>query len=839
MHDNETFQIFYFFFVTSADMFSVAVQARSWEFDASLLGSNISDENIALFNQGAQIPGTYLVEVFVNGEWVDSREVLFFQQKDAEGMLTLQPCLNITQLSHYGIKTENYPALLGKVSDTRRECAVISAIPAFRADFNFGVQQLMLTVPQVALRPELKGIAPRELWDDGVSALILNYQVSVSRIELRRETSSVNESQYLQLEPGANFGPWRLRNLTIWQNSRAQSAHWQTAYTWLERGLNEINSRLTLGESFTPSDIFDSVPFRGMMLGSDDSMVPSSQSIFSPVVRGIANTQARVEVKQNGYTVYNATVAPGPFAINDFSAAGVGGDLQVTVYETDGSTQEFSVPYQTPAIALPSGRIVYNLMVGQYHPSESQVDTATVGQFTIMYGLPMNLTLYGGLQGAHHYQATTAGMGISLDAWGAVSLDAICASGQKKGQKSEISGHTRLRYSKSIEQTNTSFTLSTIIYGSSSDYNLSEVLNSYQRDNQSTYRAARRSSETTITLTQPLGRLGILSLRGSHSNGQGSTNSYSVGYGIGISGVSLSLNASQNYINNGDKWKNNLLANFMVSIPLDSWLGGNTRAMWQMSSPSLSSNTQQFGLSGQAYERQLQWNLNHRYYSGASGSDRDGSDVHLGWTGGYGQLNGNYSYSSTWRQAGLDYSGGIVITGTGLISGQTLNDAVVLVEAPGASGVRIAGWPGVKTDFRGYTTQSGLQPYRKNTISLDPVSLSDDVDLQQTDVVVVPTKGAVIPATFVTHVGGRVFITLTRPDGQTLPFGAMVTPVKQTSANIGIIDEGGQVYLSGLNNTGTLMVRWGTTRQEQCYADYRLPDTKSAAGLYLLKAVCR
>ncbi len=42
-------------------------------------------------------------------------------------------------------------------------------------------------------------------------------------------------------------------------------------------------SRLTVGESYTPSDIFDSVPFRGLMLASDENMVPYSQREFAPV----------------------------------------------------------------------------------------------------------------------------------------------------------------------------------------------------------------------------------------------------------------------------------------------------------------------------------------------------------------------------------------------------------------------------------------------------------------------------------------------------------------------------------------------------------------------------
>lgn len=824
----------------SAGMFTLPVQARTWEFDASQLGGDISDADMAVFNLGGQLPGTYQVEVLLNGEQVDSREVVFRQQEDARGMPVLQPCLSRTQLSRYGIKTEDYPALSGKGPDADKDCADIRVIPDARVDFNFGAQQLMLSVPQIALRPEVKGIAPRELWDEGVPAVLMNYRAGTSRVESRVGSGSVSELQYLQLEPGANWGPWRLRNSTTWQKSRGQSGRWQTPYTYLERGLYDMQSRLTLGERFTPSEIFDSVPFRGVMLGSDENMLPSSQRAFSPVVRGIARTQARVEVKQNGYTVYNATVAPGPFALSDFSAGGSGGDLQVTVWEADGSTQEFSVSYQTPAIALQEGHRVYNLMAGQYRASDNAVDAAPVAQATIMYGLPWSLTLYGGLQGAEHYQATTAGLGMSLGSWGAVSLDGTHGRGQKKEHESETGGFGRLRYSKSVEATNTSITLSTTRYDASGFSTLSEVLDSY-RQGSLVGSDVQRRSETTLSLGQSLGRWGSFSLSGSrnsYGNGHGSTASFSAGYGVGIRGVSLSLNATQNRTrNSGSKGQDNRLVNVMVSVPLDRWLGGSTRATYQMTSPSSGGNTQQVGLSGQAYDRQLQWNVNQRQRSGGGSGDRNDSDLNLGWSGGYGQLNGRYGYSPSYRQTGLDASGGVVITHSGVTAGQTLNDTVALVEAPGASGVVVGGWPGVKTDFRGYTTQSGLQPYRKNIISLDPSRLSADAEIKQTDVTVVPTQGAVIPATFVTHIGGRALVTLMRPDGKPVPFGALVTPKKQASSGSGITGEGGQVYLSGLDGKGALLARWGEA--QQCRADYRLPEKQGPAGLYLLEAVCR
>lgn len=157
------------------------------------------------------------------------------------------------------------------------------------------------------------------------------------------------------------------------------------------------------------------------MLASDDNMVPYSERQFAPVVRGIACTQARVEVKQNGYTIYNTTVAPGPFALRDLSVTDSSGDLHVTVWEADGSTQMFVVPYQTPAIALHQGYLKYSLLAGRYRSSDSATDKAQIAQATLMYGLPWNLTAYGGIQSATHYQAALLGLG-DLSGGGGVYL---------------------------------------------------------------------------------------------------------------------------------------------------------------------------------------------------------------------------------------------------------------------------------------------------------------------------------------------------------------------------------------------------------------------------------
>ena len=308
------------------------VIARTYSFNSSLLSGGGKGVDLSLFEEGGQLPGIYQTDIILNGSRVDSLEMPFHTEKDENGRPYLKTCLTQEMLARYGVKTEEYPALfrsLGGGSDTSGErgvCADLSAIPQATENYQFAAQQLVLGIPQVALRPLLRGIAPEVLWDDGIPAFLLNWQANAGRSEYRGYIKDVEDYFWSSLEPGINIGSWRIRNLTTWNKSSGQSGKWESLYIRAERGLNSLKSRLTLGENYTPSDIFDSVPFRGGMLSSDESMVPYNQREFAPVVRGIARTQARIEVRQNGYLIQSQTVAPGAFALTDLPVTGSGSD---------------------------------------------------------------------------------------------------------------------------------------------------------------------------------------------------------------------------------------------------------------------------------------------------------------------------------------------------------------------------------------------------------------------------------------------------------------------------------------------------------------------------------
>ncbi|WP_447831032.1 fimbria/pilus outer membrane usher protein [Aeromonas salmonicida] len=823
-----------------------ALVCADYQFDADLLGEEV-DPAVLVEGQPA---GVYLVDVLLNGGVVDNLELPF--ERGPQGVL--QTCLSKTQLLRYGIKVDEYPRLFVAADNNAHGvsahpvsemCADLAAIPDASVFFDFYNQQLRLSVPQLALVQQVRGIAPQALWDDGMTALLMNYRVSVNRSNTRSQYgSSSNEQWSASLEPGLNLGAWRLRNSSSWQ-----PGEWQYAYTYAERGLNDWKSRLTLGERFSSSSVFDGVPLTGAMLATDDNMVPYEQRVYGPVVRGTARSQARIEIRQNGYLIFTTTVAPGPFEFTDLASGGAGGDLEVTVLETDGDPQVFTVTYATPAIALREGAFKYDVAAGHYRSASQGVEQTPLGQFSLMYGLPFGLTAYGGGQWSSHYHASALGAGASLGMLGAISIDASQASWQQQGREGEHGHKWRLLYSKYVEPTQSWFSLESNQYGTAGFRSMSEVLDSYMG------RAGGSSDDdrwiarnaTSVSLGQSLGTWGSLNLSGiltRYHDAKPDDKSLRLSYSGSFKRASVYLDWMNRYQGTyaGQSASREQQLGLRLSYPLSWGWQQPVYMSYQLRDSNKQPQQHEIGLQGSGFERRMHWDLREQRTAGSGRGGQDRSLLNLGWSGKYGVVNGGYGYSRDSQQMNANLAGGFILHQDGLTLGQPLGQTVGLVMAPDASDMAVGGWPGVRTDPRGYTTLGFLSPYQVNTVAVDPIGLPDDVTLSQTEIKVVPSSGAVIPVPFATIKGASGIIHLSRPDGALIPFGAVVVEdgETRTGMSVGIVGDEGSVYLSGLQDVGRLLVRWGSADDQQCKVDYRLPAFPSEfGGGYELQAVCQ
>jgi outer membrane usher protein len=791
--------------------------------------------DLSAFEDGAQAPGKYRVDIIINDQMVDTRDVMFKAVKDEKGDEKLEPCLSVGFLQSYGVKTNLFPDL-----GAEGECANLNAIPKASATFMFSSQKLLLSIPQAALSPQARGYVAPEMWDEGINALLLNY--SLSGASSYQKNGDNSDTQYANLRPGINVGPWRLRNYTTWNRDDKGNDKWDTVYTYVQRDIIALKSQMTLGDSSSPADVFDSIPFRGGQLASDDEMMPDSLKGYAPVVRGIARTNAQVIIRQNGYIIYQSYVAPGAFEITDMYPTGGSGDLNVTIKEADGSEQYMVVPFASLPVLQREGRMKYSLTGGQYRSYDNSVEKTPLAQGTAIYGLPHGFTIYGGVQESSKYQSLAGGIGKNMGDLGAFSVDVTQAWSTPKESDKSSGQSWRMRFSKNFAETGTNFAIAGYRYSTAGYYGMQEILDTYS-DSPIMQERRRNRAELTMsqTLGQTLGAATLSAIREDYWNIDKTMESYSVGYNNSWYGVTVgvnytwNVNSTANNSSGGKIYDRDQIVALNISVPLDRFLS-NTWANYGMNSSKQGNTSQSIGLSGTALQgNALSWNVQQGY--GTDGAGYTGN-VNADYKGTYGEVNGGYSYDRNSQRLNYGVSGGVLAHADGVTLAQPFGETIALVKAPGARGIGVTNQTGAKTDLRGYTVVSNVSPYRKNDLSLDTETLPDDVELELTTKTVIPTRGAVVRADYKASVGTRMLMTLIRANGQPVPFGAIATIAGNENTQGFIVGDAGQVYLTGLDDKGSLHVTWGESNNQQCNVKFAIPQKIADSGIIISNEQC-
>ncbi|MDU7482634.1 MAG: fimbria/pilus outer membrane usher protein [Hafnia alvei] len=813
---------------------------------------------------GGQLPGKYIVDIYINDELADHREVEFIADKSTSGkdkngtknneeITGLIPCLTLEDLKGYGLRTDAIEAFnknsedksaaeqvdnaKAKVNSPAVEGActnILQSIPAAKADFDFNKQRLNLSIPQALMSHSARGYVDPKFWDDGITVALIDYNFTGANGTSSGDNSK-DDSYYLNLRSGLNLGAWRLRNYSAWNDNNGVR-EWQNINTYLQRSIISIKSQLILGDNYSSADIFDSSQFRGIQIASDDDMLPDSQQGFAPIVRGIAKTNAQVTITQNGYTIYQSYVSPGAFEINDLYPSAGSGDLTVVIKEQDGSQQTFIQPYASVPMLQREGHTKYSLTAGQYRSGYSQ-SKPNFGQFTLIQGLSHGATVYGGVQASENYMAAAAGIGQNLGDLGAVSIDITQAktdltdSGVSKGQS------YRFLYAKTFADSGTDLRLMGYRYSTSGFYTLQESVDLNDDDNTlseydvRTHKRSRVEGSINQTLPENWGSLFFSASVQDYWDDSAKEQTLQWGYNNDWKGISYNIAVSDNYITEEERDRQFSLN---VSIPLDKWLS-SASVSYNSTSDSDGRVQRQTSLSGTLLEdRNLTYNISQGV--GNQGQGYSGN-TSLSYQGKYGNSNVGYSYTKDSRRLNYGLQGGIITHSDGITFSEPLGETVALVAAPGAGDTKVKNKNGVRTDDEGYAVLPYITAYRHNNVSLDTTSLGKNVEIDESVRDVIPTRGAVVRAKFTTHVGYRMMMMMMRPSGKPVPFGTTVSLLDATSA--GIVGEDGEAYLSGLPAKGSLKAQWGKGADEHCIVHYQVNEKQAAEEtLMTLQAKC-
>ncbi|MBW7983756.1 fimbria/pilus outer membrane usher protein [Enterobacillus tribolii] len=799
--------------------------ARADDFNMSFIhGSDNMNAAQAVAQGDAVQPGTYPFDIYLNGTLTEHRDVTFRRQSADKPVI---PCFSRESLAGYGIRL---PAPLA----ANEQClALDKAISGATISYDVSVQRVDISVPQAFMDVSAQGAISPRLYDNGINALYANYNFSYNRNDYKSGDYNDSEFSFLSLNSGLNLGRWRLRNNATMSKQSGYGARWKNISSWAETDLVSLRSRLQAGQVSTDNRVFDSFQFRGVQLSSVDQMLPESLRGYAPVIRGVALTNARVEVRQNGYVIYSTNVAPGAFSIHDIYPSTNSGDLSVTVNEADGTKKSFTVPFSSVANMLREGIWNYQLTAGKYHDGTSQYQP-TFLQATVARGVGHDFTPYGGVIMAEHYRSAVAGVGKSLGGWGAVSVDAsvsdteLASGGNKRGQS------YRFLYSKSLNSMGTDFRLAGYRYATSGYYDFSDAVaerdrwrngyysNEYQNPNDgqqgipdwadsrkhyyysNRYNNKRERVELAITQNLwPGARLYANVSRQTYWGYGGNDRTVQLGFSDTVKRISYGLYVQDTRSQYGYSDRS---VNFTLSVPFNfgdhdqEQITVNTSAMHSRQSGD-SYNT---GLSGSLLDdRRLSYSL----YTGHTHSAGQTSGLNADYRGSMGNVSGGYSYSNRYQQENIGLAGGVLVHSGGVTLSQPLQNTFMLVEAKNARGVRLENQPGVAIDRFGYAVLPSATPYRYNRVALRTQDIGAGLDVPIASQDVVPTEKAIVRVAFDTYTGHSLLIHTRMANGDTLPIGAVV--FNEAGRNSGTVGLNGDVYVSGIKPGEKLKVVWG------------------------------
>jgi outer membrane usher protein len=799
------------------------------EFNPAFFTGNVAD--LSRYTRGNPVaPGVYSLDLFINGKKRGRFDVLF---RAVPGSDVAAPCFTMSSLERAGVDMERVLQRFKEAgkrddeTDASLQCIPLAeAVPGSLASFDTADLQLDLSIPQIELRKEAAGYVDPSRWDNGINAGFVQY--SLASYTAHQNGGGDFSSAYLGLQSGINVNGWRFRQWsTASVQSRSADAHWQSVALFAQHDVTALKSQLTIGDSSTSGDVFDSFNVRGVQLSSDDRMLPDSMRSYAPVVRGVADTNARVTVRQNNIIVAETSVPPGPFELSDLPATGYGGDLQVTIAESDGRQRTFFVPFASVPQLLRPGVSRFNLTTGVYR--DAVLDNHPwVAQAVYQRGLTNSLTGYTGAQFSEGYWASLIGVALNTPL-GAFALDLTAAGTNIPGVSGGRPGYsTRISYSKLLPGPNTNFSVAAYRYSTSRFYSLRDAMYARygSRDTTGQY-DYRTRSRLQLNINQPIGESSSFYIAGSSQNYWGASKGYDLQYQIGFNSsykrVSYSLYAQRTRLQNSQI---NTQVGLNLTIPLGR-VDSNAHHAFDYLTTNLSrssngDSTIQATASGHTTgATPINYGVNTSHI--VSGDDRTVS------AGGYaiyrapfGTYNGNASISNQTRQAAFNADGAVVIHNGGVTLSPPLGQAFALVEAKGAEGGRIINGQGARIDGNGYAVVSSLTPYRVNTVALDPSDVPLDVELGNTSEEVVPRANSLVKVKIATTQGTPIFAEVSDREGNAVPMGAEL--FDESEKSVGIVGQGGLAYLRGLEHEGKLLVRWGNRAAEQCVMPYKVPD---------------
>ncbi|EIJ2663508.1 outer membrane usher protein [Escherichia coli] len=794
------------------------------QFDARFLELKGNTKiDLGRFSQKGYVePGKYNLRVHVNNHPLPDEYDIYWYVAENDPNKSYA-CLPPELIAQFGFK-DDFAKSLQWGHDG--QCLKTDQIGGMEIKGDLSQSALLVSVPQAYLEYTDDDWDPPSRWDEGIPGLIADYSINA---QTRHENGGDDTNDISgNGTVGVNVGPWRLRAdwQSDYQHTRSnddgdtddsgtqKNWEWSRYYAW--RALPSLKAKLSLGEDYLNSDIFDGFSYIGGSISTDDQMLPPNMRGYAPDISGVAHTTAKVTVTQMGRVIYETQVPAGPFRIQDIGDS-VSGTLHVRIEEQNGQVQEYDVSTASMPFLTRPGQVRYKVTMGRPQNWDHQVAGSFFSGGEASWGIANGWSLYGGALADENYQSAALGLGRDLALFGALAFDVTHSRVQLDdnsvyGNKTLDGNSYRVSYAKDFDELNSRVTFAGYRFSEKNYMTMSEYLDANDTDRA---RTGNDKEMYTVTYNQ--------NFRDAR--------------------VSVYLNYSHHtYWDREDQTNYNMMLSHYFNL-------GSLRNL----SVSLTGYRYEYDKSadkGVYLSLSLPWGDNSTIsYNGNYGSGADSSQASLyhriddashytlsaGTSENHTSLDGYYSHDGTlakvdlsanyhegqYTSAGVSLQGGVTLTAHGgaLHRTQNMGGTRLLIDADGVANVPVEGnGSAVYTNMFGKAVVADVNDYYRNQAYIDLNKLPENAEATQSVVQATLTEGAIGYRKFAVISGEKAMVVLRLQDGSHPPFGAEVKNDNQQQ--VGLVDDEGNVYLAGVKPGEHMTVFW----EGESHCDISLPD---------------
>ncbi|NDO83187.1 PapC/FimD family outer membrane usher protein [Citrobacter sp. NCU1] len=804
-------------------MIHIAYADNAVEFNTDVLDvKERANIDLSQFSQaGYLMPGKYQLVLHVNKSEIPEQTVEFLApENDPKGSLA---CLTPDIVKLLGLKE--------KTANNAQwwhdgQCLDLNSLPGITVRPDLGSSILYVSVPQAYLEYTADNWDPPSRWDNGIAGMLFDYNMNAT--SNRQETGDRSNNLSGNGTAGMNFGPWRLR--ADWQSQYEQQKGQSTQQRWdwsrfyAYRAIISLKAQLMLGENSLDSSLFDSFRYSGVSLSTDDKQLPPNLRGYAPEVTGVAKTNAKVTISQQGRVLYETTVAAGPFRIQDLNSAVSSGSLDVKVEEQDGSTRTWQVDTASIPYLTRPGLVRYKVSTGKpsNYDHHSQGPDFATGE--VSWGVSNGWSIYSGGLFAGDYNSLAIGVGRDLLALGAISFDVTRSQAKLPNEGTKKGNSYRVSYSKRFEDYDSQVTFAGYRFSERNYMNMSQYLDArYNNGNDS----GGDKELYTITMNKQFRPLNLsVFLNYSHKTywDRAASDTWNLSmsdyFDFGhFKNVSVSLSA---YRTQYDDAKDDGIY-LSLSVP---W--GESGTLSYNGQFGRSNGSQTVG-----YYDRIDDNNSYRIDTGSSSTGGGSGSAYFTHDGDMTSMSANASLTGTRGSSfGLSLQGGGTATahGAALHRTSSVGGTRMMVDTDGVSEVPVRGSGGIeRTNAFGKAVVSDINSYYHSAISVDLDALPEDVDANRSVVEGTLTEGAIGYRKFGILAGKKAMAVIKLADGSVPPFGAEIH--NQNRIQTGIIGDGGSTWLAGIRPGEQMDVSWND--EVQCRITLPSPLPELGKGLLL------